>query len=474
MTWEADQLSRIDEVGWLPPGSRLLLAVSGGSDSMAMLHLLSAGAGKRKWEIGVAHLDHGLRGSESRQDAAFVRRAAKAYGWPAHIRRQDVEALACERGESVEMTARGCRHDWFESLAKRHHYTHWVLAHTRDDQAETLLLRLLRGAGIEGLQAMAPVSQLRHQWVVRPFLDCPKEQLQEYLKERQLSWREDISNADWGYARNRVRHQLVPLLQSYNPRIQETLARTAQLLRQDYGIISDTVTADFKACLPAKAPPHKQNQAALNLRAWRQLPQARQRHVIHRWLLSCLNPEDVTFDAVQRVQHLCRATKGTQRVSLPGNQVALREYDLLLFLSEPHPQSVDIETILEAGNTDAKEWGVQIQITTARGYQQVREAGIANYPAEAYISAAIVPEGSLRIRSWQPGDRMIPYGCQGSRKVQDIFTDAKIPGPQRHSIPLFVSQGRIVWIPGYRIAAHVAVESATAPSYHIRVRRMSA
>lgn len=472
MTWEADQLGHINEAGWLPPRSRLLVAVSGGCDSMALLHLLCAGAAEREWDIGVAHLDHGLRTPESQEDAEFVQQRAAAYGVRIHIRRQDIAALAAAQGQSIEMVARSCRHDWFETLHREHGYTHSVLAHTLDDQAETVLMRLLRGCGSEGLQAMSPVSQLRDRIVVRPLLTCSKDELKDYLRQKEIPWREDASNQDPAYLRNRVRHQLVPLLQSYNPRITATLARTAELLRQDYSILAETVAADYRACVQGGA--ESAPQCALDLRPWRTLSEGRQRHVLHRWLVTGIQPETITCEIVHRLHCICLSNQGSQRISLPGNLTAIRQYDALFL----EPKNRDCSGFLEPivlceGETQAADFGVQITMSHSQGFRPIREEGVGTYPAAAYLSAAVIAPGELSVRSWQSGDRMIPFGMSGSRKIQDIFTDAKIPEAQRHTIPLFISQGQIVWIPGYRIAAHAAVESATAPSLHIRITRMS-
>lgn len=467
MKWAPTLLHRIDQAGWFPPQSRLLIAVSGGCDSVALLHVLRAGAAKRGWCLGMAHLDHGLRGAESRNDARFVRRLGKHLGVPVHVKCVDVAEWADRNSVSIEVAARQCRYQWFETLCKRHRYSHVVLAHTRDDQAETVLLRLLRGSGLEGLTAMSPVSERSGMTLVRPFLEVPKHELVAYLQSRKLEWREDKTNEESVYARNRVRHGLLPVLKEFNPDIVGTLARTVELLREDRDIIEEIVQQDLATCVVTTDVGEK-----LDLQPWRELSKPRQRRVLHRWLLSVGDASQITSDAVDRLYHVCQSGRGTANVTLPGGGVVVRQYSQLSFCgSSPahrHPLS---ESRLRAGINMLPEWGLQVAVTTTQGFKRQREAGIGTWPTEAYLAKESIDEGSMVIRPWRAGDVFSPHGSGGQKKVQDIFTDAKIPRDERGQIPLLVCRDEILWIPGYRIAKQAAVATPNAKSWHIRMER---
>jgi tRNA(Ile)-lysidine synthase len=302
-------------------GARIILAVSGGADSMAMLHALAgvaavlATAGRfaePRLQLRVAHVHHGLRGRAADADANLVKKTAKQLGLPFHLCRANVKAMAKRKQISIEMAAREARHEFFHKLAKKYRAV-IATAHTRDDQAETVLLRLLRGSGTDGLGGIEYKAKIRGLTIVRPMLDVSHAEAKEFLRERKLKWREDASNADDAMKRNRVRHELIPLLEKrFNPRTREILARTASVIRTDSECLGEIAGAELASRLGAGKSLATTNPPKTAI--WRR--------VIYRWLLlhARVAPPRLDNELVLRVEKLAAQTGA---LTLPGN-IALR------------------------------------------------------------------------------------------------------------------------------------------------------
>ena len=455
---------------WFPRGARILVGVSGGSDSVALLHLLHAEAARQGWTLGLAHLNHGLRGRESAGDARAVRALGRALGWRVHVRRVDVAALAAADGISIEMAAREARFAFFKAVTRTGRYHALALGHTRDDQAETLLLRLLRGSGLTGLSAMAAMSERDGLHIVRPLLDCRRADLQALLRRRGIVWREDRSNDDPAHLRNRVRHELLPLLeQRFNPSIRETLARTAERVRDDDRVLEELARTDLATATPAGQPDR------LATEVLQALPIARARRVLRQWLAAAGLPRTaIQADLIERSLALCQSVKGTATVPAGHDLRVVRRYTHLYCESEAEASEHGPERrrLAVPGAVDYPEWGLRIRTEWTRGFRHPQNQRCGRWPAEAHLSRRWIGRAGLYLRSWQDGDRFEPYGLPGHRKLQDVWVDAKLPRDRRRWIPLLECRGRIVWIPGYRIAQPVAVEGSDAPSLHIRMERL--
>lgn len=305
-----------------PQGARVLVGVSGGSDSVALALLWQEQALRRNGFLALGHINHGLRGADSRADEQFVRDLARQLNVPVHVRRVRGLKQAKTTGQSVEMAAREARLSAFAYWSKRHHYDILALAHTLDDQAETILLRLIRGTSASGGGGIWEKRSLRGLRIVRPLLHVQRSELQAYLKRHKQAWREDASNQDDHYLRNKVRHELLPLLEErFNPDIRQTLVRTATILRAE-----DT---DWEAWVDREvhALGSSSTWQASKLRAY---SDAQQRRLIRRWLTDqgCA-PETITFALIERMRDLIRHSKGSAQIPLGKESMALRSYDQL-------------------------------------------------------------------------------------------------------------------------------------------------
>ncbi len=449
----------------IAPQSRVVAAVSGGSDSMALLHVLRDLDRQHELRLaGVAHFNHQLR-SAAGDDERFVMAAAAALGVRCVTDREDVAARAKRDGQSLEDAARTARHEFLARARATLDADRMAVGHTRDDQAETLLLRLLRGAGPRGLSGMHP----RSGFVVRPLLECRRDELRSWLADRRArgmpacDYVTDETNADVSIPRNRVRLELVPFLQArFNPSIVETLADEAGLLR-------DVWTWMEEASAPFRQMPHELDIPALN-----RLPIALGRLVVWQAMTAASGGRQVNADHVAAVIRLMQAGDEAdgKGIDAPGHQV----------------QRIGGRIVLQgrAGSNQANVFRFELSIPgevligSAGCVVSADDSGAAGFAVEPSATAgngaiALIRRdrvrGSLAVRNRRPGDRFRPVGLNGSKKLQDLFVDRKLARDERDRVPLVVDEmDRIVWVAGYGIDEAFRV---TDPSQAVLVLRLT-
>ncbi len=450
----------------LRPGARLVVGVSGGADSMALLRTLDALSAPLKLDLVVVHVHHGLRGRAADADARWVEAAARTLKRMFVLLHCDVPARARRDRCSIEMAARAERYEAFAAVAGAVKADAVVVAHTADDQAETVLLQVLRKPGPGALAGMRHRGVRDGLCVLRPLLGMTRADIEQALKAWGQTWREDASNRDFVHRRNRVRHELLPLLeQTYNPGLRGLLSAAAGRCAEEEELLE---TAARRARKAAAGP-----AGGMRVRALRSRPAALVRRVIRQWLDAAAAIETaVTADALERVSRLVRGGKDGWAPVSRGVRV-VREGDILCVRTTSRAPAPDPVT-LGPGENAAPSFGLKVNGRKTRGYRRVKEAGPGKYPAEAWLDARRLAGRALVMRTWRPGDRIHPYGMAGSKKIQDVWTDAKIPRALRRRLPVVECDGEMVWIPGYRIAAGWAVPSRTAPSMHLRVTAVPA
>lgn len=418
----------IDRHNLIPPGAKVIAGISGGADSIALLRALHA----LGIPVTVAHLNHGLRGAESDTDEQFVREVAKELGFPLITKSIDGRQLAAESGLSLEMAARQARHDFFAEFGD----AIIALAHHANDQVETFILKLARGAGSDGLSGMAFSQTLEDLRIIRPMLGISRPEIISWLKDNGFVWREDASNRDEAFLRNRVRHTVLPMLENeLNPNIRETILRTMDILRAENEWMENLL-------------------AETTLEASATMPLAVRRRVLRKWLFE-QGANGVDFDAVKQILSLMDSGKGTTVFELNDRQRVVVEY------GKPRFENV------EQAFLPAQSWEVTLEPGT--GWKTDHGKGAGLLPAEASFDAKKVGNAPISVRNFEPGDRMNPLGMEGSRKLQDIFTDQKIPRARRPSIPVVVCRGEIIWIPGYRTARGWEVTGSSGEAVHARI-----
>ena len=441
--------SAFDEL--LAPGEPVLAGISGGPDSVALLQLLV----RLGWRPHVCHLDHGWRGADSEADAAFVRDLAGQWELPATIERGTLP-------DQTEDAARTARFAFFESVAIRTGISKIVLGHTADDQVETFLLRLIRGAGVPGLVGIWPDRKIGGLRVVRPLLGVSRDEVIAYLRANQLSWREDSSNQDSRFLRNRVRHELIPLLeQNYNPGIRDVLRRSADILRdEDYYLLHHVAKQYYlRAC----------RDDTVTVSVLCAQPAAIQRRLIRFWLGGENEQAGLrySYDHIEAVRRLAGGDNPGASVTLPGELVVYREYDRLCKqVTEPDDSGSTAGAVASEwplapdAVTEIPDLGLAFQLTPATA--AAANSAPAGNPARETFDADVLGD-RLIVRTWRPGDRFQPLGMAGAKKLQDFFVDAKIPRRQRRRTPLLCSaNGAIAWVVGHRISDPVKVTARTA------------
>ena len=428
----------------IPRGGRVVAAVSGGGDSVALLHLLAELAERSLLTLaGVAHVNHRLRRPASDEDERFCRDLARRFGVPCLVESVAVADVARSRRVSVELAGHHVRHAFFARAAAELEAGRVALGHTIDDQAETVLLRLIRGAGAAGLSGMRPRAGV----LVRPLLGVGRAELRRYLADGGVPFREDASNADLRVPRNRVRHELLPHLRTYSPRIVEALARQADIARADEAWLSyraNQAAADLVS--------QERGFVELDAAGLAALPPALARRVA-RDALARVEPRrrEVGFDAIERVRRT--AAGGPARTDVPGCRVERAAGRVRLVprrgRAGPAPRPGFAYRLAIPGEIAVPEAGVRVRAEVVEAAAGARGDGGGGRTALVALPAA----APLVVRSWRFGDRYRPLGLGGrSRKLQDLFVDRKVPRDERTRIPLVLdADGRVIWVVGFGI-----------------------
>jgi tRNA(Ile)-lysidine synthase len=468
MSLRSRALETIRRHGLARTGDRVLVALSGGADSVALLLLLRELEQDGLLSIaGAAHLNHQLRGAEADDDEAFCASLAARMAVPFRAERIDIGTLARAQKRSVEDAARVARYGFFERIAVELPADVVAVAHTREDQAETFLLRLLRGAGTRGLASIQP----RAGRVIRPLLDITRAELRAYLAGRGQAWREDSSNADVTIPRNRIRHELIPSLEShFSTRITDVLAREATLARQDEEFLH-AEAIKLAAGIVLTTEPLRMEVAGL-----RRAPRALGSRVVQAALQGLAGSRSITFDHVARVLALADGGPEGAAVSLPG-QYAVRAGGTIVLRpgrsrvraganSFAFSLSIPGEVELEP-----QRLAVGAEAVPGPPMGAARHMSWAGRGSEVGVAAASIAL-PLAVRSRRPGDRFTPLGAPGARKLQDFLVDRKVARDERDAVPLVVDgRDRIVWVVGQAVAEDFRVTDTSQGVLLLKVRR---
>ncbi len=418
----------------LPRGGRVLCAVSGGADSMCLLHLLSALTEEGGFQVTAAHFDHRLRGEESRRDAAFVAAWCGEQGIPCVVGEGDVAGMAARQGLGVEEAARQMRYAFLRETAARLDCARIATAHNADDNLETLLLHLTRGAGLHGLAGIPP----RRGEIVRPLLTCPRTEILSYLDAHGVPHVEDSTNTDVAYARNRLRRQVVPVLRQLNPRLSECVAETMGYLRADNDYLNAQAA---EACRNAR---WTQEGLAIEARSIARLPAAVAPRAV-RCLLEQVEHGNTDCSAahLNAVVELARGENPSAEVCLPHGRVARRVYqDLLLSprIAPPPPFSpVPLNTDGETA-PEGTPWRALCRPVLCP--EPDRQTPGALYLARAALN------GPLLLRPRQAGDEIaLPH--RGTKSLKKLLIDAKIPRREREQIPVLTDGTGVAAVAGF-------------------------
>lgn len=426
------------------PGQRIGVAVSGGADSVALLYALLELGSHCDLRLSVLHVNHKLRGEESEADAVFVRQLAGRLGLPFRCHEVDVPGIIRATGGNLEQTARRARREFFLGLIAAGELDRVALGHTRSDQAETVLFRILRGAGTAGLAGILPVSK---EGFVRPLIDVSRAEVLEYLEHRGLSWREDSSNQDRRFARNRIRHDLLPALErDWNPALTQILAGMASVARDEEDYWRGIVTAAAQGHLDVR-PPEVTFRASWLAR----LHPALGRRVARRAVEQARGDlRRVDLRHIERLIALARTDKGSRRFEIPGLEV-WRSFDFVR-LAPPGHRCGDYDLPAPVpGRVRAPGSGRELELELLPGGS---DSGYNGKESEQLDWGRI--SGALRLRNWRPGDQYRPFGRADRVKVNSLLQNARVPRWERRSWPVLTAGGTIVWVAQFGPAAELA------------------
>ena len=433
----------IDAHELLCSGAKVIVSVSGGADSMALLSLLRRLEWTYRLTLIVAHVNHQLRDKEAIRDARFVERYADKLGLPFHSMNVDVKALKRRTGLSTQHAARQLRYGALQSLCHSLAATHVALGHTADDQAETLLMRLLRGGGPAALSGM-PAKRMPF---VRPLLQVYRQSILEYLRAADIPWVEDSSNANRGYLRSRVRLDLIPALQTYHPQIARRLHHVTDILRADNDVLEQQTEAFAKQVLSRKCG---KAISVIRRAPFGAAPLGIQRRLL-RYAVDQLplSSNAAGFRDMEALLRFVVSGKVGQRLTLAGQLMAERHSDIVLLWQARALPPTSLSVILPVpGTVTLRDLGVSL---TTRMLAPAREWKNQIEPRRIFVDSGAVTS-PLSVRFPRLGDRFHPLGATGSQKLQDFFVNSKVPRAMRPYVPLVLAGADILWVAGYRIA----------------------
>lgn len=453
----------------LSPGDRVAVAVSGGADSIALLHILENLASDLGITLLVTHFDHQLRGTKSQADADFVADLARASGLEFVIARENVAQAAKEHGWNLEDAARRLRYGFFQRLMEKGHATRVAIAHTADDQAETVLAHLLRGTGLTGLAGIYP----RLGSILRPLLEVRRKDLREFLRERGQSWREDETNSDLRRLRARIREQLLPVLErDFSPAIVGHLTDLARFAREEEtfwaALVEDrfltrskktgeTVSMGIQDLLQPLGPlVHLHTNFQTEPASSRALTARLVRRLYQELRGDCRN---LACAHVEQVVHLATESSSGKRVELPGGVLADRTFQEIIFSHQgaarrhtrgkdtfPCPNAYEyVVSIPDQGaiTVSIPELGTSFRLKVIDWPSAERDT-----KRDGKVLDAALLRTPLILRNWRPGDAYRPHGRRQTRKLKQMFLARRVPGRERAGWPVLESAGQVIWARG--------------------------
>jgi tRNA(Ile)-lysidine synthase len=463
-------------------GDRILTAVSGGPDSTALLHILNTIAPRYEVELGVVHLNHGLRGRASDRDAEFTQQIAQGYDLPFYGRKEDLRRRQIRQQGSLEELARTIRHAYFQEIADRHNYSKIALGHHQHDNAELVLMFMLRGSGTLGLSGMAPVGPPN---LIRPLIELSRNDIHLYLKDHRLVWRFDDSNTDFQFLRNQIRYQLLPqLIETYNPRLIETLNRSANVMREEQDWMASIIQPIYDECKVAQPPPPLGRHVVLAVGKLRRLHKAPLRRIIRRAIQEVNgNLRRIGYQHIEAICQLLkrRYSKGEihlpnqVRILLTARELHIRKEDRPLRSQKkrtlsprvplyehtiPHSRCLPYTVII-------KDPALQLIFTpiTIKDLGNTRDTG--HQVAFFDMDKVKFP---LTVRTFLAGDRFIPLGMKGSQKIKKYFINCKVPPSQRSKIPILTDHSAILWVVGYRMGDDCKITPTTCSVLQVELK----
>ncbi len=429
----------ISKYNMIAPGDLVVVAVSGGPDSVCLLDSLC----RLKEEIGigivVAHFDHGLRPDQDEYETRFVEHMAMSFNVPFETKKADADIFT-EKG-SIEEKARNARYQFLLQVKQKISAQKIAVGHNLNDQAETVLMRLLRGSGPSGLAGIPPS---RDDKIVRPLIEVARAEIESYLSQRGLNHVTDASNLKTSYLRNRIRMELLPELRKYQPRIVELLGQTAEIMRSDEKWLVSNARTWIEEHSKADG-----GKIFIPVPDFTRLPDALKNNVIRVALsMACGSLRRLNLKHIDAVKHIAMGKRPQSRLDLPNDLFVRRVYDRLEFSKTKSTQIADFMHFIEGqGIHELENLRYMVSVKELKNNELPDMKGS---PRTAFLDADLI-NYPLVIRNFRKGDSFIPYGMGGHKKLKDFFMDLKIPSEERARIPIMTYKDNIVWVCGLRL-----------------------
>jgi tRNA(Ile)-lysidine synthase len=428
----------IKKYSMLSGGEKILTGLSGGPDSVCLLHVLNNIKDKLTLDLNAIYIDHGLRPGETDMEIAFCENLCENLKIPFVTRSIDVKTYAGEQKMNMQEAARQLRYNVFDEVSYEINARKVVLGHTADDQAETLLMRLFRGSGPTGLSGIPPVRKN----IIRPLIEIGRKEIESFLDNQKIDFIIDSSNKKEDYLRNRIRLSLVPMLREFNPNIIRTLSKTASIFRDEEKYFEVLVTKTLMKLISRKTD----SRVELFLTPFEVMDKVIIRRVLRRVIDETRGLRGISFIHIEDIIDLIKSGRPGDRIYLPEGIRVIKEYSILNLTSEP-PVTLDTYTLTVPGETILKEAGVLIKASIMEAPSEASVAGPHAYSALFDAEKLILP---LIARPRKNGDFFFPLGFGMRKKLQDFFVDEKVPRDERDKIPLITSGEEIIWVLGLR------------------------
>jgi len=435
----------------------IVIAVSGGIDSITLLHLLYELKEELNLNLSVAHLDHGIRGAASKRDADFVRDVAGTLGLPSTIEKRDVEELT-EASASLEEAARKVRYNFLAEVREKEGADYVALGHNRNDQVETVLMHLIQGSGLRGLGGMEPVRS----FYVRPLINISREEIRNYTDARSLDYKKDETNRDTGYLRNRIRHELLPeLVENYNPRIRQKVKELSNLASEAHSFIQKRVTDVLEELDVERG----KEEIRFRKKEIAELHPYLKKAVIRRLIGEVRgNLKDVTSRHVQEIIDQLEKNRPRAQLDLPGVTFILRD-SMGRFLEgrikDSGSKGIEFNYEIAPGEVlKLQEVEMELSLKRTAGTDTPDPADFAADSLTEVVDWGKV-ERSIHVRNRKPGDRFVPLGMDGKKKLKNFFIDEKVPREERDYVPIVCDRQGIIWVVGYRIDDRYKINNST-------------
>ncbi|TXK78253.1 tRNA lysidine(34) synthetase TilS [Paenibacillus sp. N3.4] len=456
---------RIVEEHLVDAGDVVVVAVSGGPDSVALLHVLFSLADRYSWKLVVAHLNHQFRGAESDAEAAYVGELAALMGLPCEIGVIDVPAYIQQTSLNGQAAAREKRYEFLLQVAADYQAQRIAFAHHADDQAETILMRLLRGTGPSGLVGMPERRSEKKVELIRPFLRIYKTDIVNYCAQHEITYYKDSSNELRKYFRNQVRLDIMPMLKQYNEQLPESLNRLTEMMRAEDDYLTEAAQHAFHQIITCE-----QAVCRFERSDFTKLHVALQRRLIKLILnCLCLGSDRLDFTKIEFIRAFVLHEQVSNQIFQADEQLYIvREYEAIQFqIIAPSSRPYMYEVEYGSSELSLPEAETQMCCSWIKMGKEISASSSTATEVFLDLDQLSLP---LAVRSRRLGDRFEPYGLNGSKKVKDMFIDAKMPLSRRDVIPMLVdASGRILWIAGFRRSKHALVGSDTEHVLHMKL-----